>query len=196
MLPDFPLLKEKVVKVIGRRASAEMFNDPLLSRVHHISHYEGDRFDGFSQEGAGEHYYHKAVHELSIDTSELISDGMDAFVRRIPEIAAAMTSQAKNGLLTALKQAAQVSGNEVSMTEGEPTPEDVLAMYEKMSIDFDTRGLPQLGSIVIVSNKPEAMQRSREQLMSDPDYRKRFEALIEKKKTEWNNRESSRTLVD
>ena len=196
MLPDFPLLKGRVLKSIGRRASAEMFNDPMLSQVHHISHHEGNRFEGFSQEGLGEHDYHQAVHELGISTSELISVGVDAIVRRIPEIVGAMTSQAKNGLLSTMKKAAQVSGNEVSMIGREPTPEDVLAVFERMPLEFDARGRPKLGSILIVSGKSEAMQRSYDQLTSDPNYRERFEALIEKKRTEWNSRESSRTLVD
>lgn len=196
MLPDFPLIKDRVLKSIGRRASAEMLNDPILSQVHHVNHHEGNRFEGFSQEGPGEHDYHQAVHELGIGTSELISDGVDAVVRRIPEIVAAMTSQAKDGLFSTIRKAAQVSGNEVSMITGDPTPEDVLAVFERMPLEFDLGGRPKLGSILIVSAKPEAMQRSYEQLTSNPDYRERFEALIEKKRTEWNSRESSRTLVD
>lgn len=196
MLPDFPLLKDKVLKAIVRHASAEMLNDPLLSQAHHINHHEGNRFDGFSQEGAGEHDYHTAEHDISFNTSELISDGTSAVVRRIPEITAAMANQAKKGMFSTFEKAAEVSGNVVPPIEGEPTPEYVLARYERLYLDFDTRGSPKLDSIVIVSNKPEAVQRAREQLMSDPDYRKRFEALIEKKRTEWNNRESSRRLVD
>ena len=196
MLPDFPLLKDKVLKAINRLASAEMLSDPLLSEAHHINHHEGNRFDGFSQDGAGEHEYHIAEHDISISTSELISDGPSAVFKHIPEIAAAMANQAKKGMFSTFEKAAEVSGNVISPIEGEPTPEYVLAIYEKISLDFDTRGSPKLDSIVIVSNKPEAVRRARERMMSDPDYRKRFEALIEKKRTEWNNRESCRRLVD
>jgi hypothetical protein len=196
MLPDFPLLKDKVLKAINRLAFAEMLSDPLLSEAHHINHHEGNRFEGFSQEGAGEHDYHTAEHDISISTSELISDGISAIVRQVPEIAAAMANQAKKGMFSTFEKAAEVSGNVISPIEGEPTPEYVLAIYEKMSLDFDTRGSPKLDSIVIVSNKPEAVRRARERMMSDPGYRRQFEELIEKKRTEWHNRESSRRLVD
>jgi len=196
MLPDFPLLKDKILRVINRRTTEDMLSDPLLSQAHHINHHEGNRFDGFSDEGSGEHDYHTAEHNISFSTSELISDGIGVIVRQLPGTAAVMVDQAKKGMFSTFRKAAEISGNVVACVDGEPTPDSMLALYERTWLDFDTRGLPKLDSITIVSNKPEATQRAREQLLSDPTYRRRFEELIEKKRTEWNNRESSRRLVD
>jgi len=196
MLPDFPLIKKKVLKALARYASAETFNDPLLSQVRHVSHHEGDRFDTFSQEGAGEHDYSHIEHEFKIDRSELISDGISAFARHMPEVVAAMTGQLDRGFLATVGKVARVSGNEVVAKGKELTPGDLLALYDGMLIEFNNRGMPVWPTAMVNPDNFEAMRACIEQLEGNPNYRRQIEALIEKKRTEWNNRESCRRLVD
>ena len=197
MLPDFTIIKGKVQEALNRYArSLAVASSQVLSHIHHISHYEGNRFDGFSQEGPGEHTYSSFEHRVVVDTSELISNGPDYFATRMPEIIAPMTTQIETSFFATFRKAVQFSGNEVDAKGQRLTPELLLSTYEKMDLEFDKQGRPILPTLMVNQSNYETAKACFSQLGSNPDYNKQFEALIEKKRTEWNNRESSRRLVD
>ena len=197
MLPDFPIIKGKVQEALNRYArSLAVASSQVLSQIHHITHYEGNRFDGFSQEGPGEHTYSSFEHRVVVDTSELISSGPDYFATRMPEIIAPMTTQVETSFFATFRKAVQLSGNEVDAEGQRLTPELLLSVYGKMDLEFDEQGKPIFLTLMVNPSSYERAKACFNQIDSNPDYHGQFEALIEKKRAEWHNRESSRRLVD
>jgi hypothetical protein len=193
MLPDFPQIKEKALRTLGRRASATAPHDSLLSQVRHVCHYEGDRFgDGASEE----HTYGHAESKFNIDRSELIRDGIAYFTTRMAASVADLTSQIEKNFFGEMRKVVHDHGNEVHVAAENITPEDLIAMLEKLEVNFDRQGRPLWPTIAINPINSQQVQICLEQLGSDPSYKKRLEALLEKKRAEWNSRESSRRLVD
>jgi hypothetical protein len=81
--------------------------------------------------------------------------------------------------------------------KGQPfTFELFLETLEKISIDFDDQGNPYLPTVVVSPELGAKLKSKLPEWEANPDYDKRFKELIERKRKEWNDRESHRKLVD
>jgi hypothetical protein len=193
MLPDFPQIKSRVLRALNSEARTATPRDSLLSQVRHIRQPEGNRFgDGISEE----HAYDHAEAKFNIDRLELIRDGIAVFRAHIPRSVADLTDQIEKSFFMVIRTAVQKNGNEVRVKGKKLMPEDLIALLEKGGVSFDNNGRPIWQTLAVHPDAYEDTQACMVRLTSEPVYRKQLEALLEKKRAEWNSRESSRRLVD
>lgn len=85
-------------------------------------------------------------------------------------------------------------GNQIT-EQGPPTAETVLNALSKMWIEFNNDGTHVPLTIVSSSEMKPAYDAAFKQLEEDPALRKRYQELLETKRLQWRERESSRKLV-
>jgi hypothetical protein len=74
--------------------------------------------------------------------------------------------------------------------------EGVFKSLERILLDFDDQGKPIMPTMLSGSQELAAeLSEALHQIETTPDLRRRFEAVIDRKREEWRARESSRNLV-
>lgn len=193
MLPDFPQIKNRVLAALLAQARAMTPGSSLLAQIRHIRHIEGNRF---GDELSEEHLYTRAETKITIDRQQLIREGT-AFSRNLIATAMAdMSNQMEKRFFATIVSAVESIGNEVHSKNGRLTPEDLIALLGKIRMDFDKNGCPIWPTLTVHPDNYRAALDCVQRMTSDEVYRKQLEVLLEKKREEWNSRESSRRLVD
>lgn len=79
---------------------------------------------------------------------------------------------------------------------GELKFEDLLAVWERMELDFGSDGKPLWPTIVLQPAAHAEVVEKMKHWHEDPAFRKKWEELIERKRKEFDAREACRRLVD
>jgi len=197
MLPDFPKIKEKLKEAINRYLQNLVRQEPFLSQIRVEHHFEGNRMSSGTEDGELDQSEYKEISgEFSIKKEDIIAKGPMAFIENVYNTAEEIKKQKAKLVFEKLKEVTDKTGNVVN-GKGQPFTFDLfIEMLEKIWIDFDDQGKPLLPTVVV---SPELGAKLKEKLPeweSNPEYKERFEDLIERKRKEWNDRESNRKLVD
>ena len=197
MLPDFPKIKEKLKKAINRYLQNLVRQEPFLSQIREERHFEGNRMTLKTQDGELDQSEYKEISgELSIKKEDIITKGPMAFIENVYNTAEEIKKQKAKLVFDKLKEVTDKTGNVVN-GKGQPFTFDLfIESLEKIWIDFDDQGRPYLPTLVVSPNLGAKLKEKLPEWEANSEYKKRFEDLIEKKRKEWNDRESNRKLVD
>jgi hypothetical protein len=93
-------------------------------------------------------------------------------------------------------EAANSSGNVVSIGS-EFTPDSLLEVISRVPEDFDPRTLERKEGPVFVLHPDTASKvlPQAKQWEQDPEFKAKLDAIIERKREEWRDREANRKLV-
>jgi len=196
MLPDFPRLKERLSSLLTARMKSvyrghgKPFADLPFAHIQ-----EGDcvrmvRADGSHETIEMKH--HQVTIRLPTDEIENLST--EDIYRKFDQAAEEMARKMFQTFLQSVDKAATEVGNVIRF-DGHPTVEDLLRFYATVDIDFDAEGHPVLPTLVCGKQMYEHVQEILPQIESDPDVKRRMEAILAKKQEEWRDREASRRLV-
>ncbi len=197
MLPDFPKIKKKFEDNINIYIRKLVRQDPVFSQIREEIHFEGEKMatktmDGELDEGG----YQEISGEIKINKDEIIEKGPIAFINNIQEVAEEIKKQKAEMMFRKIDEITTKTGNKVDI-KGRPLTFDVfMEMLEKLWIDFDSNGNPIMPTLVISPKLGEKMKERIVEWEKNPDCKKRHNELIERKRKEWNDRESHRILVD
>ena len=194
MLPDFPRAKKAVqryfISQIDRRSQGR-----LLDSIPNIRVHEGDGTAPFTGE-SGDEDVPNIQARLEVKDEDLIRDGCRAFLSKIDTIAKELETQKEKILISTMKKTTEATGN-VTDAKGQPfSPRLILDALEKMDIEFDDKGKFKNLVLVVSPALAEVISKNAADWEKDPEYAKAFSELMDKKRKEWRDRESSRTLVD
>ncbi len=197
MLPDFPRIKAKALRVLTLIMRQQAQADPLLQIPRTEIHFEGNRF---SNRDASGHLRESAYTSIGAKSTtsrvEIINKGVFAFLESNKQVAEEMKNQAAKMVVETLSKITTKSGNVVD-NSGKPfTFDSYLRALESIQIDFDDDGKPNELSFVTHPDMAPRIKEVMEQAMASPENRKRLEDLYERKRKEWNDRESNRKLVN
>lgn len=197
MLPDFPEIKRKFIEVVNKYLRHLTRQDPLFSKIHEEHHFEGDKMSSRTVSGEiDESGYKKFSSEFTISREDIISKGPKAFIENIEKVAEDLKKHKAELLFGKLNEATEKTGNIVDL-KGQPfTFDHYLEIFEKIWIDFDDEGNPYMPSLVIPPKDEPMLKGKLLEWSANPECKKKFDKLIEKKKAEWYDRESHRKLVD
>ena len=197
MLPDFPVLKRRISDMLTNYLRERIRGEPLMKQVGRIVQHEGHdwkmkTFDGHT-DTAG---FEKHTSKVTIARDQVIAEGPLAFQKHIDDVATDMIGQQHRMMFRKLDAVTQKTGNVVS-GDGKPfTFELYLEGLEKIDIDFDDEGHPFMPTMVLHPATWEKIKDNVRAWDNDPVYRRQFDELIEKKRSQWRDRESRRKLVD
>jgi len=193
MLPDFPKIKKRLKDKTNLHLKNIMNQNPLFSQIKVERHFEGDKIVAGTVDGEIDVSTHKEIESrIEVKREDIIAKGPMAFIEHIGAIAKQMDAQKEKMLFDKIKEVTDKTGNIVD-GKGQPLTFDLfMKTLEKIQIDFDEQSNPYLPTLVV---PPEIGAKIKDQLSeweSNPAYKE----LIEKKRKEWNDRESHRKLVD
>lgn len=190
MLPNFSkiqnLLSDRIYRTIKEkiRQKSGAFDAPTVSL------FEGDSLSVLREDGTYDESKLSKMEATSIIQKEQLANPNVA----IGETIEALSEQLANQQVKVIIGELEKTPNQVD-SGGKFTIETVFEALEKIRIDFidGQASMPQL----VVS--PQLFASARDIFIAsenDPEIKKRFDELMERKRREWLDRESSRKLVD
>lgn len=197
MLPDYPKTKEKVSQALMDRFQEEQ-NKALgiISTRNKIRVFEGRKMIVIREDGTKNKIEFKQI-EVGMDMdlrkveNYTLQDILQIFVQAAHE----MAKQKSQMFMQTMDKSSEEANTTVD-AKGKPlTPELLFETLGKMWIDFDENEKPYLPTIIVGTKLFEDFQKLFVQLESNPEYKKKFDKLIEEKRMQWRERESNRKLV-
>jgi hypothetical protein len=196
MLPDFPKSKKLIGRQINEFSKAAMkFHSGAFFRdVPHRIMHEGNSFvSEYSESLSHTTDIKKIESSFQWDIEEVLKNKALLF-EKLSELARHMADQQTRLAIETISDVTEKVGNVVRST-GDVTPEDIFGMYEKVQIDFNADGTPRMPSIIAGDAMLIKIRKALEIISNDAEYKKKFDAIIETQKAQWNDRENNRKLV-
>jgi hypothetical protein len=197
MIPDFPVLKEELNRAITcfMRERFKFHRGPL-SDVPQGRVFEGRRNVIVRPDGSEDE---TKMREISAETRFAADDMRELHLPKLLEKLDAMVqemaaTQARHFYET-MSEGVQKVGNTVDGGGQRFTAELFLQAMEKILIDFNADGSPEMPTVHISPNQTDDVKRMIERFESEPDLKKRFDTIMTKKREEWRAREADRKLV-
>lgn len=197
MLPDYPKFKTLLGEILIERMKKVMLaSQGFMGEVPRLRIFEGDTLSTIREDGTKEASKPETIgEEISWSFDEIENLEVNDVIKKIDEIAINMARKQSEFAFKEITEAVRKVGNEVDV-KGEPLqPKHFFEMIRKIQMQFDVSGNPIYPSIVAGTKAFDAFRKMFDQLEEDPTLKKEYEELIERKRKEWHDRETSRTLV-
>lgn len=197
MLPDFPKIKEKFKLAINKYLKNLVRQEPLLSQIREQRHFEGNKMTSKTEDGELDNTSYKEISGgYSIKREDVIAKGTMAYIENIQSVAEELKKQQAKLLFDKISEVTKKTGNIVN-GKGQPFSFEIfIETMEKIQIDFDEMGKPYLPTLVVSPQLGDKLNEKLPEWESNPEYKKKLDEVIERKRQEWNDRESNRKLVD
>jgi hypothetical protein len=118
-----------------------------------------------------------------------------AFDEKAKEMGEGLGKQMWEALTGAINEAVAETGNEVKVKKGDFKQEDLLRMLEMRAHNFDQDGNP-VGQMICGAEFGEEIKKRAAEWSRDKEFQAKADAIIGRKKQEFNEREACRRLVD
>lgn len=196
MLPDFIKLKEKLAWEFHINSATP--EDPLLGSINFDLFFEGNEHNYETVDGQEKFSKSKLTKsEFKIDHEELIKEGIIYFAKIHRKAKNNLHSKITKNILSEMDKATEKTGNRIDAKGEKFSVKHLLDALKKIPLDFDESGKPYFPTLFVSPKMAESLSKRREELsQQELEHRDEFEKLIEKKRREWNDRESNRKLVD
>ena len=199
MLPDFPKLKKRLLRLAQLCYRQQIEADELIGVIRTIPYFEGSRFvtgdvDGYVEESAAE----EMEIPFEIDRSAIIDRGIDALVESYKKAAEIQVQAMRAMLFRKISEATARVGNQIDAA-GESFSMDLyFKLLETVQIEFDSHGRPDISGtrLVMPPEDAERVQSLIAQWQNDESFQRRYTEMMLRKREEWRDRESNRKLVD
>lgn len=191
MLPNFfevnLVIRERIQELIKIRIQQKTGAFDVPKKLI----FEGDHFGIIREDGKEEIEPLKRLEGSKIITNENLKSDPNVIQDTIESLSEELARQQSQLVIEEMgKTPNQIDG------KGRPIIETFFEALEKIWIDFDENGAPLFPTLIM---GPELYEKSKDTFIAaenDPEIKKRFEALMDKKKREWLDRESTRKLVE
>lgn len=196
MLPDFPRLKNKLYKLFLLGMYYEPLNiSPLLGMIKKRAIREGNVHSIIQENNKRITELKRFSTTLSFKMDEILDLPLEKIYERYKAVALELGKQKAQQMYTEIDKIVNEVGNVVS-TRGRPmSPEILFELFDKMHIDFNSDGSIIWPAFVGNKQTAEKFIQLLKELEQEP-YKTMMENIIEKKRMEFNDRESNRKLVD
>jgi hypothetical protein len=198
VFPDFPHVQEaayRVMQVAIQRLIG--IASPVLGLVRHFDQHEGQEWLLRRADGSESRSNFQAFEALaSLSREDLKSFNTDAISRFVVDMAKKMARQQSEHMFSRICEVVEEAGNRVD-AGGELTQDSLLEMFRRKQTEFDPETLQPTGEVIVLH--PETFEKIEPRLReweNDPDFRARYDAIMEQKRREWREREANRKLVD
>jgi hypothetical protein len=196
MLPDWPIPKQAIFKVIKRLMQKRAHGMSIVDNVPHQPVFEGHalsirRADGVVDQSD----FHLASGAANVPVEAIksgrLEDVLNALMPVSTEAGAAMAKYIYQTIEAGVKSV----GNELSAGGKPMTAELILDALDKVLVDFDADGQPKWPTIVVHPSLSDRLKAEDARFGSEPALAQRFAEITERKREQWRAREASRVLV-
>jgi len=197
MLPDFPKLKKRLVKIlIHTMEERQSKYSETVSLIPQNRVLEGNKVIIEREDGSIDEMKNYIISsKIEYDLSEIEDIPPEEILKKIDKVSMDIAEQKAKMMYNEIKKTVEKVGN-VTDLRGKPfTIDSLIKAYEKVWIDFDKNEKPIFPVLSVGPELYESVVKVFEKLETDPEAKNKFEQLIEKKKAEWRDRENNRKLV-
>lgn len=197
MLPDFPVLKAELQKMLFAKLRHRVnTGDPVLSQVRRFTQHEGRQMR-YEQYGGGtvQDEAEQICVGFEIPLAEvpfLIGERLDA---KLEEIAQELISKSAKFFFQKVGESCQKVGTAMDAGGKPVSPEMLLEMISTVQTEFGPDGKPT-NIFVVHPDMLPALKKVAEEIENDPELKQRQTEITERQREAWSARESNRKLVD
>lgn len=196
MLPEFARVREILIKQQHAflTAAARMYSGPFQEAAYSIMH-EGD--------GLVSHYDDNTVHaspvkklasSFKINLEEIKNNPMLVY-QYLLTIGRDFADQQVKMSVDTIREVTEMVGN-IHQAKGVVSPDDILAMFDRVEITFGPTGEPYMPSIVAGGPMADQINAALLAIQANPEQTQKFQEIIDRKRRQWYDRENNRKLVD
>lgn len=198
MLLDFISVKKRISKDLTSYLREKVKNsDPFIRQLRRKTQHEGTRIQVRTYDGYNDEIEYKTIgSEFNIQIEEIIREGPNAFIKHIDKLAEDILGQQSGIVFQKLNEITSKTGNVIDAHDEPFTPERLLEALDKIEMEFDENGQPTNLVIVMHPNLWDKIKGKIPIWEADPEFKKKHNSIIEKKRREWLDRENNRKLVD
>ncbi|HVW07587.1 MAG TPA: hypothetical protein VHC90_03340 [Bryobacteraceae bacterium] len=199
MLPDFPEVKARLLRMVSIDYRRQINADNLIGQISAMPYFEGGRFSNGDVEGHIEDSpAEMTMLPYEIERSAIVQHGILAFAISLKKLSQLHLEELHKMLYRKHTEVTARVGNQVN-AGGAPFSADLyFELLEKLQVDFDDLGRPDTASTRLVMH-PDMAERViplMEAWEADENFQQRYRDLMLRKRDEWRDRESNRKLVD
>jgi len=199
MLPDFPNVKKSILKkliipyVKTRRASYL----GVLNQMHGRTIHEGNNSLMIRSDGSEDIMNPKTMSgSYSYNNSNIKNMTPEDVFKKMDNMAEEFSIKMSDNVIDKVGTACEETGNVLNLNNQKFSVIHFFELLEKIEIDFDDDNNPIWPSFLIGKNvDPVIITKELEKIQNDKTLRKRFDEIMNKKREEYNARESNRELV-
>ena len=194
MLPDFPELKKAFEEGIIKYYHLKLRNHPLFRGIKYEHLNEGSHalYQNQNRNYSVEIKPDEISEGFSATRDEIIDKGPKLFIEMVDSFHQTSVKEMARRMYASAAEAIEKVGNVVDC-KGKPlTKEHLLALLEKVEIDFTPDGDPIMPTLHLSPKFRSLIQ----EWETDKNFAEKIDLLIEQKREDWNARESNRKLVD
>jgi hypothetical protein len=197
MLPDFPSLKGRLmdrhIRDLRVKIDAQM---PVVSQIRSVRFHEGNCFSVERDDGVIESLGFVDVRApIQITANLEFKDTVRNLKERTEQLTLDFAAQLEKLFFERFHEITESAGNAIDM-KGEPfTAESYLDSLERVDLDFDMFGFPIFPMQVTHPLMAATIRYELARFRTESRLKDRAEALIERKRKEWRDREGRRRLV-
>ena len=198
MLPDYPLVKAKLMKfylnqmMIAHHEHLGFFGQIKSSVMHEGETDVISREDGTLDELIPQRLQMTGL--IPATSSDIEAIKVEDILTSMLEVGRGLANAKAKMIIEKIEEATKKVGNVVGPNSD--SAEQIFEMVEKRHFDFDQQGRPIWGQFVAHPETMAAIKATLERIESTPELTDRMERLIEKKRGEFFDREAARKLAD
>ena len=198
MLPDFPEQKSRLIEFL--RLYLKLHKEARLGPLADIplhTHHEG-RKSSIRREDGSEvlvQYENLELRAEEIDPADIKTYTLRDVFAKMEQLAEELATSISKATFQEINRVAEEIGNVVNASKSPSQQAAFLEAMEKVEVSFSENGQLQTR---IWANSSTASKLGENMLIwvRDPEFKKKYDQIIDKKRWEWHVREGSRKLVD
>lgn len=199
-LPKYPQLKKKLAKMMMDFFQAEAKKElGPLQDVRRFTQHEGKTLVHNTMDNNAKNKelkYVEAKTEYKVLYTDIPNMGPEDVLKILHQQAKEFGAQQAKHQYKVISQTSEEVGNVVN-SKGKPfTIDTFFEVMEKIQIQFDEFGKPNMPTMVVGSDGAESARQVIQEAESNPDVKKRMDELMMKKKEEYDAEQARRKLVD
>lgn len=198
MLPDFPRVKQFLLRRIVGLTRAGAQSDPLLALVPAFVIHEGSRARLRREDGSEQTMDFSdpvtASVELSVD--DMRKRGPEATREAARDLASQLHTGLAKKMIAGVEEAVASTGNTVDAGGKPVTADMVLETYRKMELTFDRDGKWEKPSFFGHDKAMAQVERVMQEIEENPVLQRKLDEIVDEQRERWRVREASRKLVD
>ena len=171
---------------------------PAIRQVRILTQHEGEGYQYQTLDGGQRQTDYLPIHaESNFSAEDILRDGLVGAVNRMRDMGTEIGHQQEAHLFEMANKATAEVGNVIDAGGKPMTLELFIDCIDMISIDFDEEtGNPKLPTFYVHPDQGDSVRSLIEESQQNHELKKRFDAVIERKREEWREREDYRQLVD
>lgn len=198
MLARYPRFARRVEKTLGERfESVHREHLGPLGGVKKIIHHEGRRGRFVDPENRRDVVIAPTEQAVSrtISVKEIMEGDLVSLIARLDGAAQEMADSSMKLFLRRMNEAVTMSRNTIDLAGRTLDAESFLRMFEMTRTDFTPGGDPIFPTLLLHPDMVPNIKALHDQLERNPEYKRRWDEIMNKKREHWDAREANRRLV-